>query len=297
MNGRPVVSAAPRLRGGERSRTVEQERGFSLIELMMVLGIFLIISGAVFQLLNIAQIRYRAEQEFLESFTGARLGVELIIRDIHNAGYPAPYTYPGNFAKPPTPAAYPAGIWTDPLAAPGGVQSRFAIGILGVTAGGAVSTTCTVNGGATPCAFPNTWDLILELDTDPENSGAAPTIEWVRYNLTRPGGATTSTLFRTVTGKVVAGNPTLNPSIVPFVEEVVQNPLAAVSATNPALFTFECDPATVLVGTVNVCTASNIKNVYINLQVQSARADIQTRQFRQITVRGMSSRQYPSRLP
>ena len=68
-----------------------------------------------------------------------------------------------------------------------------------------------------------------------------------------------------------------------------------VGVANPALFTYECDPNMVLVGTLNVCTASNIKNVYINLQVQSARRDIQTQQFRQITVRGMSSRQYPSR--
>lgn len=274
-----------------------RERGFSLIELMMVLGIFLIVSGAVFQLLNVAQIRYRAEQEFIESFTGARLGVELMVRDIHNAGYPAPYTYPGNYGQPPTPLAYPAGTWDDPLAAPAAIQSRFAIGILGVTAGGAVSTTCTVNGGASPCAIPNNWDLVLELDTDPENSGANPTVEWVRYNLTRPGGATTSTLFRTVNPKIVNGNPTLNPSIVPFVEEVVQDPAVAVGAANPALFTYECDPPAVLVGTVNVCTAANVKNVYINLQVQSARADIQTRQFRRITVRGMSSRQYPTRLP
>ena len=299
MSKRPVVSAAC----GERSRTVEPpvvsavepQRGFSLIELMMVLGIFLVISGAVFQLLNVAQIRYRAEQEFLESFTGARLGVEMIVRDIHNAGYPAPYTYPGNFGQPPTPLTYPAGIWTDPLAAPAGIQSRFALGILGVIGGGLVSTTCTVNGGPIPCRLPNDWNLILELDVDPENSGAAPSIEWVRYSLTRTGGATTSTLFRTVNPKVIGGDTTANPSAVPFVEEVVQDPNAAVGVANPALFTYECDPNMVLVGTLNVCTASNIKNVYINLQVQSARRDIQTQQFRQITVRGMSSRQYPSR--
>jgi prepilin-type N-terminal cleavage/methylation domain-containing protein len=271
------------------------ERGFSLIELMMVLAIFLVISGAVFELLNAAQIRYRAEQEFLESFTGARLGVEMMVRDIHNAGYPTPYTYAGNYGQPPTPLTYPAGTWEDPLAAPAQVQRRFAIGILGITAGGAMSTTCTVNGGLTPCAIPSPWDLVLELDVDPENSGALPTIEWVRYNLTRPGGETTSTLFRTVNTKDLASGPTLNPSNVPFVEEVVQNPNLAVAANNPALFTYECDPSMVLVGTTNVCTAEHVKNVYIALQVQSVRPDIQTQQLRQITVRGMSSRQYPSR--
>ncbi|MGH8459358.1 MAG: hypothetical protein ACRESV_08405, partial [Nevskiales bacterium] len=84
-------------------------------------------------------------------------------------------------------------------------------------------------------------------------------------------------------------------SNVPFVEEVVQDPNVAVAATNPAMFTYECDPAMVLVGTVNTCLAEHVKNIYIALQVQSTRRDIQTQLFRQITVRGMSSRQYPSR--
>ena len=65
--------------------------GFSLIELMVVLVIFLIVTGAVFGLLNVAQVRYRSEQQFLDSLQGAQTGLEQITRDIHRAGYPEPY--------------------------------------------------------------------------------------------------------------------------------------------------------------------------------------------------------------
>lgn len=274
-----------------------RQQGFSLIEIMMVLGIFLIVSGAVFELLNTAQIRYRAEREFLESFQGARLGVELIVRDIHNAGYPPPHTFPGNLGSPPTPGgAYPAGTWRDPLDAPDDLQDSFAIGILGIDNGGDIDTDClvnTTNMAASTCDIPNEWDLIIETDIDPENPTQA--VEWVRYDVQRMGD--TSTMFRTVNPKNIVGgeDPVDNPSNVPFVEEIVQDPTAAVSAANPAVFTYECDP--LMADPVNpaVCRAEHLKNVYITLRVRSLRPDIQTQQFRVITIRGAGARQYPSR--
>jgi len=199
----------------------KRQRGFSLIEVMMVLAIFLIISAAVFELLNASQIRYTAERDFLESFQGARLAVDLMVRDIHNAGYPPPYTFAGNLGAPPTPATYPVPLvgpncppsltWTDPSCAPAVLQTRFATGILGLDAAGNVSTTCvvnTTNPGLSTCAVPNPWRLVLELDIDPENpipdpiTLLVPQVEWVYYDLRAPvAPETTSTLFRTVSPK------------------------------------------------------------------------------------------------
>jgi prepilin-type N-terminal cleavage/methylation domain-containing protein len=278
-----------------------RQQGFSLIEIMMVLTIFLIVSGAVFELLNAAQIRYRAEREFLESFQGARLGVELIVRDIHNAGYPPPHTFPGNLGSPPTPGgAYPAGTWRDPLDAPAALQDSFALGIVGINAASNIDTDCLVNTANIPagtCDIPNQWDLILETDIDPENPTQA--VEWVRYDLQRPAGAGTSTLFRTVNPKNIVGgaSPLNNASNVPFVEEIVQIPTPGVLAVanNPAVFTYECDP--LMADPVNpaICRAEHIKNVYVTFRVRSLRPDIQTQQFRVITIRGAGARQYPSR--
>jgi len=280
--------------------TIAKQQGFSLLELMLVMVIFLIVTGAVFGLLNSAQTRYRAEQQFLESFQGARLGVELMVRDIHNAGYPPPYTFAGNLPMPPTPATYPPGTWTVPALAPVALQPRFAVGILGVDAGG-VNPNCTVNGGATPCTIPNAWDLILELDTDPENpnpdpiTGRTPQVEWVRYNLLRTAGAATSTLFRTVRPKIPGTNPAAAQDTIPFVENVVQTPGLALGATNPPLFTYECEPNRVVVAGTQICLAEHVRNVYVSLRVQSTRPDVATGRFRQITVQGAARRLNPSR--
>lgn len=274
----------------------ERENGFSLIELMMVLTIFLIVSGAVFGLLNAAQVRYRAEQDFLQSFQGGRLGVDLMVRDVHNAGYPPASTY--------------AVVPLDPMLAPPGVERLFAIGVAGVDGGGNVTTNCTVNGaggGLPQCVVPNDWDLVVELDLDPENfnaagvapaTGVGPWVEWVRYDLRRAGGETTSTLYRTVIPKSAGGNPTSAAlqSQVPFVEQILQNPNLPVSATNFAPFIYECAPTFIIPGTVNVCRAEHILNVYIALQVQSSRPEIGTGRMRQITIRGMASRQYANRM-
>ena len=113
-----------------------QQQGFSLLEVMVVMTIFLVVAGAVFELLNVSQQRYRSEQQVLESFQGARLGMDLMVRDIHNAGYPPAYTFPGNLPSPPTPPAYPVGVWTDPVDADPNLRQRFALGIVGVDPSG-----------------------------------------------------------------------------------------------------------------------------------------------------------------
>ena len=55
-----------------------KSRGFSLIELILVMAVFMVVMGAVLQLLAVAQQRYQSEQDFLASFQNARQGVEHI---------------------------------------------------------------------------------------------------------------------------------------------------------------------------------------------------------------------------
>ncbi len=304
------------------------QAGFTLIEVMVVLLIFMIIAGAVFAAISAAQVRYRAEKQFLDSFQGARIGVDLMVRDIHNAGYPSPYTYPGNFPKAPigpTPIQIPDPVpWEVPTDADPGLQQRFAVGIVGVR-GGAVDLTCTVNGGANPCdpdgpggvpGFPNAFDIILELDIDPEANNPAlgpPTIEWVRYQLcwiqpdgtcdpdkkspnAWPGGRQHSTLVRAVAVKDAVSDPSvIAVSNVPFVENIVQDSTENVGALlldgtrNTPVFTYIC------AGGAASCTVEQVESVIINLRVRSAEADLQTRQAREITLRGLARRLNPSR--
>src|SRR5207245_11729870 len=70
--------------------TDKRQRGFTLIELLVSLGIFLLVIGAAFTLLGSSQNRYQAESQVLTSFQEARLGLDQIVRDVNDAGYPPP---------------------------------------------------------------------------------------------------------------------------------------------------------------------------------------------------------------
>src|ERR1700674_3263435 len=80
------------------------QAGFSLVELLVALGIFLIVTGAAFTLLSSSQQRYQTESQVLTSFQEARLALDQIVRDVNDAGYPPP-TYsdgvPAHFASTP----------------------------------------------------------------------------------------------------------------------------------------------------------------------------------------------------
>jgi prepilin-type N-terminal cleavage/methylation domain-containing protein len=64
------------------------QRGFSLVELLMVLVIFMIVFGAVFRLMNLAMARSSTEQAKLDMFQEAREFMDQMSRDLRQAGYP-----------------------------------------------------------------------------------------------------------------------------------------------------------------------------------------------------------------
>ncbi|MFQ6030521.1 MAG: PilW family protein, partial [Dehalococcoidia bacterium] len=185
-----------------------RSRGFSLIELLMVMAIFLIVTGAVFGLLHTAQQRYRSETEFLESFQNARQGIDQLVREIHNAGYPPPNSY--------------TAVPDDPSTAPPDLQRRFAVPLVGVV-GGVTTPTCLVS---VNCDIPDGFNLRLEMDLDPENPNCPSQVEIVDYQLVPDANGVTSTLMRRVESK--AGSLAFDPAsclpaagtgnFVPFVE-------------------------------------------------------------------------------
>src|SRR5258708_2695434 len=87
-----------------RFRAKTEQRGFTLIELLTALGIFLLVCGAAFTLLGSSQKHYQTESQVLSSFQEARLGLDQIVRDVDDAGYPPPAfagTDPTKFASTP----------------------------------------------------------------------------------------------------------------------------------------------------------------------------------------------------
>jgi len=67
---------------------MKRQRGFSLIEMMVAVTIFVIITGAAFSLLDDSQRRYTSEAQLLDSFQAARFGYDQMSLDIHSAGFP-----------------------------------------------------------------------------------------------------------------------------------------------------------------------------------------------------------------
>ena len=56
------------------------------MELLISLGIFIVISGAAFGLLDMAQKRFQTDGQILSSFQQGRLALDQIVRDVNDAG-------------------------------------------------------------------------------------------------------------------------------------------------------------------------------------------------------------------
>src|SRR5579859_7817317 len=71
------------------------QRGFTLIELMMVVLLLSIVVGAVFSQIERAQVRYRVEDQKVDLTQQEREFIDEFTRDLHQAGYPSAPMYGG----------------------------------------------------------------------------------------------------------------------------------------------------------------------------------------------------------
>src|SRR5713101_2853013 len=180
--------------------------GFTLIELMVALGIFLLITGAAFTLLGTSQKHYQTESQVLTSFQEARLGLDQIVRDVNDAGYPPPTFL--NSSSPTLSVSSPF-AWS-----PSYPTTSCQI----ATGGGGNCTTATAGDTA-----PGDFDLIIETNPNPQDPSCLPncSVQWIRYQLQG------TTLMRGAVNKSAGGDPDgafagAN-APVPFVQNVVNN--------------------------------------------------------------------------
>jgi type II secretory pathway pseudopilin PulG len=253
--------------------------GFTLLEMLLSAVVFLLVAGAAFGLLGTAQKRYQTDSQVLTSFQEGRLGLDQIVRDINDSGYPSQNQFsvlPAANLYAVSPVAwnpgYPAGPCT-----------------LGVT-----------------CVTPGDFDLIVETKFD--NTG----VQWIRYQL--PAG--TTTLLRGVVPKAAGVDPVAATSaagvMLPYVQRVMNNAtgaqIAAIQAAYPTMFpggvpvpvfSYTCDLAGG--GVPTNCPAAgasnspvNVRDVEVTLIVQATTNDLQTGRPRLVELHGRGRRVNPN---
>ena len=261
------------------SRVQDKQAGFTLLELLISVLMFMVISGAIFELLSRSQKRYFTDSQVLDSFQEARLAMDQIVRDANDAGYPPQNHFSilpaaNNYAQ--TPVAWNPGYTIAPPAA------------------------CSV--GVT-CATPNGFDVIFE-----EDNGAG--VQWIRYQL--PAG--TTTLMRGITPKVAGGDPVAATGaagvMFPYVRNVMNNAsaaqIAAIKASYPTMFpggnpvpvfTYVVDaPIAGVAGCAGaVNSPCNIHDIQITLVVQTPQRDADNNLLRVVELSGRAHRVNPNR--
>ena len=267
----------------KRAQKQIRQTGFTLLELMVSVAIFVVISGAIFGLMGMSQKQYRTESQLLSSFQEARLGMDQIVRDSNDSGYP-----PVNHFStlPPLSSAY--------------VRSPVAW-----MPGYLTPTACTIGtaGGGT-CTTPGDFDVIFEGDFNDGNG-----VEWIRYQLQG------TTLYRGVTPKSATSDPvtatnTASGVMLPYVTNVMNNASTSQIATFRAeypgmfpggvaqpIFQFTCDTGTGTILCQNAGTnnaPSSVRDIEITLIVMSAQRDAQTNKFRLVELNGRGHRKNPN---
>ncbi|HUI75007.1 MAG TPA: type II secretion system protein [Candidatus Acidoferrum sp.] len=254
-------------------RKQRPDRGFSLVELLTALAIFLVICGVAFELLTMAMKRYQSESQVLNVFQEARFGLDQMVRDINDSGYPPLNEY----TSPPSNSTIYA---LSPIAwSPNYSTSTCAIG-----------STCTT---------PSGYDVILE--TKANSTSSSPTVQWIRYQLSG------TTLYRASVDKDGGTDPVGSTSgqLVPYVQNVVNNVSAAQIAqfqldypdmfpSGPvAIFTYLCDSPTGPQDCTNPGvdnSPENVRAVGITLIVMSPFPDAQTGRPKLVELKGLARR-------
>lgn len=135
--------------------TTRQQRGFSLVELMVAMTVTLIVSGAIYGLLTSGSNAFRREPEVADRQQNIRVAMDLISRDVFNAG-----------------AALPTFSQAFTLDDPAGGGCAGAGGLNGCGDPGALGATAAADRAPGDGGDPSTNTDVLEIVTTAENCPA-----------------------------------------------------------------------------------------------------------------------------
>jgi len=270
-----------------KSRT-KQSAGFTLLELIVATGIFLIICATMFELLNLAQLKYNSETQVTAAYQDVHLAMDQIVRDIDVSGFPSSEMFSGPLPAPVTQYASGPVAWSPAYPA----------------------APCLIGtGGGGTCATPGDYDLIVETTLPGDNF-----VSWIWYHL----DPATLTLYREVVPKN-AGDPlaavTGAGTKTALVRNVVNVPgglMPQITATYPSMFPgsqpvpvfqYTCSvPVTVATPSgLQACPLAgangaplNIRDVDVTLIVMTQQRDLQTQTLKLVELFGRGHRANPT---
>ncbi len=255
-------------------------RGFTILEMLVSMGIFLLICASAFTLLGVSQRRYQTESQVQNSFEEARLGLDQIVRDINDSGYPPP----NQFEVLPDASLYAVApiAWTP----------------------GYPGTPCYIGGGpGQNCTTPGAEGIFIETNPTPQVPGSK--VQYIRYKLVN------NTLYRGMYQKVAGQTPyeTIPDSLlVPFVQNVMNEATPEqIAQINRGVPKYVSGGAAIPVfsylfdtpwgplpytdpRTYRLNTPANIRSVTITLIVMTPNPDAQTGNVRVVELTGRGSR-------
>jgi len=253
------------------------QNGFTLLELLLAMGIFLIICAAMFELLNAAQQKYSSETQLTAAYQDSRLAIDQIVRDVDASGFPSAMLYST------LPTSRPWRYTNGPVAwSPNYPTSSCQIG----------------TGGGGTCATPGDYDLIVEtrMSTDTH-------VSWIWYHL--DGTTLTREVVRKDFGDPLSTVTSAGSQVV-FLSNVMNNPgasqLAQIAAQYPSMFPggqpvpifqYSCNTSTTT-GVVSLpCPAAgpsnspqSISDIDVTLIVMTPQADLQTQSLKLVELNG-----------
>jgi prepilin-type N-terminal cleavage/methylation domain-containing protein len=268
-----------------RASYIRGQQGFSLVEMMIAAAIFVLLCGAAFALLSVAQQRYQTESQVLNSFQEARFGLDDMVRDVNGSGYPPQSSFSISPTLPPVTAYASTPVAWSASAGYPNTPCQIGLG----TGGSCVGSTDNT---------PGDFDLIVERNPDPSQNAV---VQWTRYQL-----QSNNILYRGQANKTRGGDPdgTTTTTFVPYVQNVVNNASPAQIAQfravypqmfpsgNPVpIFSYICATpygpqpcASASTGSYN--SPQNVTDVEITLIVMAPTPDAQTGAPRLIELHG-----------